>query len=272
MKITDIRATTVTVPLEAPLRHSNGAHWGRFVRTIVEVDHRRGADRLGRDGRRRRVRRSARSRAQALPHRPRPAAARAAALEDHEPGRPASTTTACSFTPRSSSPAWTWPASRSTSAPATCSAARCARSARSRATSSTATATSASGYGGEMTPDEMVAHAADLKQRYGFKTHKLKGGHFRPTTTSKSCARSARRLPRRPLASRSQQRVERRGGDPRRPGDRAISSNDYFEDPTWGLEGMRRVRQLDRHSDRDQHRGRQLRAARRTASASKRST
>ena len=42
MKITDLRATTVTVPLEAPLRHSNGAHWGRFVRTIVEVDDRRG--------------------------------------------------------------------------------------------------------------------------------------------------------------------------------------------------------------------------------------
>jgi L-alanine-DL-glutamate epimerase-like enolase superfamily enzyme len=38
MKITDIRATTVTVPLEAPLRHSNGAHWGRFVRTLVEVE------------------------------------------------------------------------------------------------------------------------------------------------------------------------------------------------------------------------------------------
>ena len=38
MKITDIKATTVMVPLEAPLRHSNGAHWGRFVRTIVEVD------------------------------------------------------------------------------------------------------------------------------------------------------------------------------------------------------------------------------------------
>jgi L-alanine-DL-glutamate epimerase-like enolase superfamily enzyme len=29
----DLRATTVTVPLEAPLRHSNGAHWGRFVRS-----------------------------------------------------------------------------------------------------------------------------------------------------------------------------------------------------------------------------------------------
>src|SRR5947209_7792753 len=38
MKITDIKATTVTVPMEAPLRHSNGAHWGRFVRTIVEVE------------------------------------------------------------------------------------------------------------------------------------------------------------------------------------------------------------------------------------------
>ena len=38
MKITDIRATTVTVPLEAPLRHANGCHWGRFVRTIVEIE------------------------------------------------------------------------------------------------------------------------------------------------------------------------------------------------------------------------------------------
>src|SRR4051794_35956564 len=38
MKIVDIRATTVTVPLEAALRHANGCHWGRFVRTIVEVE------------------------------------------------------------------------------------------------------------------------------------------------------------------------------------------------------------------------------------------
>jgi len=37
-KIVDIRATTVAVPLEAPLRHSSGAHWGRFVRTVVEVE------------------------------------------------------------------------------------------------------------------------------------------------------------------------------------------------------------------------------------------
>jgi glucarate dehydratase len=38
MRIQDIRATTVTIPLEAPLRHANGCHWGRFVRTIVEVE------------------------------------------------------------------------------------------------------------------------------------------------------------------------------------------------------------------------------------------
>src|SRR5262245_9825581 len=50
MKITDIRATTVTVPLEAPLRHSNGAHWGRFVRTIVEVETDTGLIGLGEMG------------------------------------------------------------------------------------------------------------------------------------------------------------------------------------------------------------------------------
>jgi glucarate dehydratase len=37
-RIARIRATPVTVPLEAPIRHSNGAHWGRFVRTLVEVE------------------------------------------------------------------------------------------------------------------------------------------------------------------------------------------------------------------------------------------
>ncbi len=37
-RIRDIRATTVTVPPRSPLRHANGCHWGRFVRTIVEVE------------------------------------------------------------------------------------------------------------------------------------------------------------------------------------------------------------------------------------------
>lgn len=50
MKITDIRATTVTVPIEAPLRHANGCHWGRFVRTIVEVETDEGLIGLGEMG------------------------------------------------------------------------------------------------------------------------------------------------------------------------------------------------------------------------------
>src|SRR4026207_2557612 len=50
MKITDIRATPVTVPLAAPLRHANGAHWGRFVRTIVEVETDEGIIGLGEMG------------------------------------------------------------------------------------------------------------------------------------------------------------------------------------------------------------------------------
>src|SRR5437870_6394541 len=50
MKIVDIRATTVTVPLEAPLRHANGVHWGRFVRTIVEIETDNGLIGLGEMG------------------------------------------------------------------------------------------------------------------------------------------------------------------------------------------------------------------------------
>lgn len=50
MKITDIRATPVTVPLSAPLRHANGCHWGRFVRTVVEVETDEGITGLGEMG------------------------------------------------------------------------------------------------------------------------------------------------------------------------------------------------------------------------------
>lgn len=50
MKIVDIRPTTVTVPLQAPLRHANGCHWGRFVRTIVEIETDNGIIGLGEMG------------------------------------------------------------------------------------------------------------------------------------------------------------------------------------------------------------------------------
>src|SRR5215204_1314711 len=44
MKITD------SVPLHAALRHANGCHWGRFVRTIVEVETDEGITGLGEMG------------------------------------------------------------------------------------------------------------------------------------------------------------------------------------------------------------------------------
>ena len=50
MKIVDLRATTVSVPLEAPLRHANGAHCCRFIRTIVEVVCDNGVVGLGKMG------------------------------------------------------------------------------------------------------------------------------------------------------------------------------------------------------------------------------
>lgn len=37
LRIVDIRPTTVTVPLKAALRHSNGCHWGRFVLSLIHI-------------------------------------------------------------------------------------------------------------------------------------------------------------------------------------------------------------------------------------------
>lgn len=37
MRIVDLKVRTVLVPLEAPLRHSTGVHPGRFIRTLLEV-------------------------------------------------------------------------------------------------------------------------------------------------------------------------------------------------------------------------------------------
>lgn len=49
-RIAEIRSTPVTVPLEAPLIHGIGAHWGRFVRTVVEVESTDGYVGLGEMG------------------------------------------------------------------------------------------------------------------------------------------------------------------------------------------------------------------------------
>jgi glucarate dehydratase len=97
------------------------------------------------------------------------------------------------------------------------------------------------GKGGETTPEEIVAHTRDLVDRYGFKTHKLKGGVFPPDhdiavmqALGEAFPGDGLRLdPNSAWTVEESIRVAR-----------AIDNlnNEYFEDPTWGLEGMRRVR------------------------------
>ncbi len=38
MRVADLRATPVSVPLEAPLRHANGCHWGRPTPTTTTCE------------------------------------------------------------------------------------------------------------------------------------------------------------------------------------------------------------------------------------------
>jgi glucarate dehydratase len=101
------------------------------------------------------------------------------------------------------------------------------------------------GAGGETTPDEIVAHARALKAAHGFTTHKLKGGHFAPDHDIAVMKALADAFPQDQLRldPNSVWSVEEaiRVGQAIEP-----LRNDYFEDPTWGLEGMRRLRQFVR--------------------------
>lgn len=99
----------------------------------------------------------------------------------------------------------------------------------------------ADGVGGETMPDEIVAHARALRDEHGFRTHKLKGGHFAPdhdveVFTALADAFPQDRVRLDPNGVWSVEEAIRVG--------RAIAplNNDYFEDPTWGLDGMRRAR------------------------------
>jgi glucarate dehydratase len=98
------------------------------------------------------------------------------------------------------------------------------------------------GTGEVRTIDQLVAHARELKQRYGFTSHKLKGGVFAPEYELE-CYRE--------IASALK-------GDRFRFDPNAVWSaetaiwfgqqiedirNDYLEDPVFGMNGMRRVRE-----------------------------
>ncbi|HEU0164473.1 MAG TPA: enolase C-terminal domain-like protein, partial [Thermomicrobiales bacterium] len=101
------------------------------------------------------------------------------------------------------------------------------------------------GEGEIRTPEQLAAHAVDLKERFGFTSHKLKGGVFPPDYELEAYHALAAALPKDrlrfdPNGAMSVEEAIRFG--------HAIEGlrNDYFEDPTWGLNGMRRVRSMVR--------------------------
>ncbi|NBN64819.1 enolase C-terminal domain-like protein [Pannonibacter tanglangensis] len=242
MKIVDIKATTVAVPLEAPLRHSNGAHWGRFVRTIVQLQLDNGQIGLGEMG-------GGGESAEAAIRSLRPY------LAGHDPLQleqlrwkimnPVGSLYNNRLQLHAAIEMACMDAAGKTLGLRACDllggaireevpfAAYLFSRYRDPAT----------GRGGETDPDELVAHARALKAAYGFTTHKLKGGHFSPDHDVEVYRALAAAFPgdRLRLDPNSVWTVE----EAVRVG-RAILdlNNDYFEDPTWGLEGMRRLRQF----------------------------
>jgi len=90
--------------------------------------------------------------------------------------------------------------------------------------------------------DQLVSHARELKQRFGFTTHKMKGGVFHPDYELEAYRALAAAFPGDslrfdPNAVWSAEQAIRFG--------QAIEglNNDYLEDPVYGLNGMRRTRE-----------------------------
>jgi glucarate dehydratase len=242
MKIADIRATTVAVPLEAPLRHGAGAHWGRFIRTIVEViddEGRSGFGELGGGGE------SAEHAVRAmLPY-----------LKGHDPLQleqlrwKIMNPTGSLYNNRGQIHAAIEMACLDLAGKRlgvrACDLLGGAIRDEVPFASYLFYRYEKDGRGGETTPEDMVALARDLKVKHGFTVHKVKGGHFTPdhdiaVMEALAAAFPADRLRLDPNAVWSVEESIRVG--------RAIEglNNDYFEDPTWGLEGMRRVREAVR--------------------------
>ena len=244
MKISDIKATTVTVPLEAPLRHAAGAHWGRFVRTIVEVETDEGITGLGEMG-------GGGESAEAairglkthlLGHDPMQLEALywkicnpTASLYNNRTQIHAAIEFACidivgkrlgiracdllggalrEKVPFASYLFFRYP-------------------------------NEDTGQGGEEMPDAIVQHAQTLVEQHGFSTHKLKAGVFHPDHELEVFRALAAAFPNHrvridPNAVWTVEEAVRIG--------QAIEdlNNDYYEDPCWGMEGMRRVREFVR--------------------------
>ena len=240
MKIADVRATTVTVPLEAPLRHANGCHWGRFVRTIVELesdDGRVGLGEMGGGGE------SAIATVMALKE----------SLLGRDPARIEemrfllANPTASLYNNRTQvvaalefacldllGQAWGVPVCDILGGRL--------RDRVPFASYLFFRYANRDGTGTVRTADQLIAHARDLKSRHGFRSHKLKGGVF-PLEYDLECYRAlAGTFPGDsfrfdPNAVWSTEQAIRFG--------RAIEdlNNDYLEDPVFGLTGMRHARE-----------------------------
>ena len=241
MKITDIRATTVTVPLEAPLLHASGAHWGRFVRTIVEVETDEGLVGLGEMGGGGESAELAFEglKAYLVGHDPFELEALrfkimnpTASLYNNRTQLHAAIEFACldlagqklgvpvydllggklrDEVPFAAYLFFRYPNSRT-------------------------------GDGEVRSPEQLVEHARALKEANGFGSHKLKGGVYPPDYELECYRALAEAFPEDtlrfdPNAALSVEQGIRFG--------KAIEdlNNDYYEDPTWGLNGMRRVRE-----------------------------
>jgi glucarate dehydratase len=241
MKITDIRPTTVTVPLEAPIRHANGAHWGRFVRTIVEVDTDEGITGIGELG-------GGGESAEAMLR------GLKAYLVGHDPFALEAmrfkicNPTASLYNNRTQLHAALEFACLDIIGKKLGVPVYQLLGGKLRDTVPFASylffryADPATGLGEVRTIDQLVANATDLKWRCGFASHKLKGGVFPPDYELEAFRAIADAFPDDgvrfdPNAAFSVEEAIRFG--------RAIADlrNDYYEDPTWGLNGMRRVRE-----------------------------
>jgi glucarate dehydratase len=239
-RISDLKVTTVTVPLEAPLRHSNGAHWGRFVRTIVEVFTDTGLVGLGEMGG---GGESAELTFQGLK----------SYLVGHDPFDlealrwKIANPTASLYNNRLQLLAALEFACLDIAGKALGVSVSTLLGGRLRDRVPFASylfyryPNEQTGAGGEETPEQMVAHARDLVERYGFRTHKIKGGVFPPEHDVRVLRALAAAFPDASfrLDPNGMWSVEESIWVASQIAD---LRNDYLEDPTWGLDGMRRVR------------------------------
>ena len=240
-KIIDIRATTVTVPLHAPLRHSNGAHWGRFVRTLVEVETDDGLIGLGEMGGGGESAESAfrQLKTYLVGHNPFELEAMrfkicnpTASLYNNRTQLHAALEFACLDI-----------MGKFLNVPVYDLLGGKVRDTVGFASYLFFRYPNAQTGAGEVrTVDQLVTEAKALKVSHGFTAHKLKGGVFAPdyeleAFRAMAYAVGTDSVRYDPNAALSAEAAIRFG--------LAIEdlNNDYFEDPTWGLNGMRRVRE-----------------------------